>query len=387
MGFFRNPEIKRNFILSVIFIIIFTIAGYFLGSFLGQTYGSSTAAQAYGRFPLFSVLGIRLSLGILFALFAFITGFFFTGMNLLFTWGRYRRIRELSRNIDALLHGEEILHFSDYQEGELAILKVELDKMILRLKEQSQRLSQEKGHLASSLADISHQIRTPLTSIHLVQSLLSEPELSHEKRMELLHQMSMLLARIDWLIEALLKISRLDAGTVTFQPEAAFVSRVIQTAAAPLAIPMELRSQQFTFSAKSGQEDFYVDVAWTVEAVANILKNCMEHTPSGGTILVSARQNAIFTELVIEDDGPGFDREDIPHLFERFYKGKNSGEQSIGIGLALARMILSRQNATVKAENAPKGGARFTIHFYRDAAACPEAVSHQPHETRKRKSD
>lgn len=374
MRFFRNPEIKRYFIFSVIFIIIFTVAGYVLGSIWGQ---------AYGSFPHAFVFGIRLSLGIFLALCVFLTGIFFTGLHLLITWQRYRRIRELSRNIDALLHGREAFHFSDYREGELAILKVELSRLVLRLKEQSERLSQEKVHLASSLADISHQIRTPLTSIHLVQSLLAEPNLPQEKRMELLHQMSMLLNRIDWLIEALLKVSRLDAGTVTFQLEATSVSRVIQSASAPLAVPMELRGQQFTFSCDTGQENFYVDVAWTVEAIANILKNCMEHTPAGGSILVSTRQNAIFTELVIEDDGPGFDREDIPHLFERFYKGKNSGEQSIGIGLSLARMILSRQNATIKAENAPKGGARFTIHFYQDAATYPEAISHQPQETRK----
>lgn len=352
MHFFRNPEIKRSLLLSLLATALFAVAGFFLGRSFEPEYSSTGAGG--------------LSLGTLWALFALGMGLVFTLLSLLVTWRRYGRIRELSQNIDALLHGAEALHFSDYREGELAILKVEIDKMVLRLKEQSETLKQEKGHLAASMADISHQIRTPLTSLHLVLSLLSEPELSHEKRTELLQQMGMLLNRIDWLIEALLKVSRLDAGTVEFKPRPVTVSQVVRAAAEPLEIPMELRGQQFVFDRQNGQETFFVDLAWTVEAVANILKNCMEHTPAGGEIRVSASQNTIFTELVIKDNGPGFAPEDFPHLFERFYKGKNSGDQSIGIGLALARMILARQNATIKAENAPGGGARFVLHFYRD---------------------
>lgn len=129
---------------------------------------------------------------------------------------------------------------------------------------------------------------------------------------------------------------------------------------------MELRGQSFHFTAQTKRESILCDFSWTVEAIANILKNCMEHTPSGGEIRVSTLDNTIFTELTIEDSGPGFTREDLPHLFERFYKGEHSSAQSVGIGLALARTILSMENATIKAENRSEGGARFIIHFYKD---------------------
>lgn len=354
MNFFRNPEIKRSLLHFLLAAACFAVAGYVFGISIAQG----------GELRIF---GRVFSLGAVLALFALGIGLFFTLMYLFFTWQRYGHIRGLARNIDALLHGTDTLNFSDYEEGELSILKIELDKVVLRLREQSEGLKREKGHLAASMADISHQLRTPMTSIHLVLSLLSEPELSGQKRMELLHQMSMLLNRMDWLIEALLKVSRLDAGTVTFQQKHTSVAQVIQAAVEPLEIPMELRGQQFIFSGQNGTEAFFVDRSWTVEAIANILKNCMEHTPQDGCIRVTASQNAIFTELIIEDNGPGFAAEDLPHLFERFYKGKHSGEQSIGIGLALARMILSKQNATIKAENIPTGGARFILHFYLDS--------------------
>ena len=130
---------------------------------------------------------------------------------------------------------------------------------------------------------------------------------------------------------------------------------------------MELREQTLAIdssSPSSATPQFLGDYSWSMEAILNILKNCMEHTPAGGSIHVSFSQNAIFTEIIIEDNGPGFDAEDLPHLFERFYKGKNASEQSVGIGLALARMIVTRQNGTLKAENRSEGGARFILKFY-----------------------
>ena len=338
MNFFRNPEVSRSLLLHTIVT------------------ACATAAAA--------LFGYRMSSPRLCALPVLTVCLVFTCMHLIITWLRYRKIQSLSLEIDQILHGADTLRFSDYKEGELSILKIEIDKMLLRMREQSDALKQDKSYLAASMADISHQIRTPLTSIHLVLSLLSEPELSRERRLDLVRQLDMLISRIDWLIEALLKISRLDAGTVVFKTQHVPLAQVIHLAYAPLEIPMELREQTFTFTAETRRESILADLSWTVEAISNILKNCMEHTPQGGNIRVTATQNAIYTAIVIEDDGPGFDKADLPHLFERFYKGKGSGEQSIGIGLALARMILARQNATIKAENRKEGGARFVIHFY-----------------------
>jgi signal transduction histidine kinase len=359
MNFFRNPEIRRSLILHTVVTVCATAAAGFFGYVFSHSQNNASAGVLYSSFYGMSPAAIC-------ALLVLALCLIFTGMHLIITWLRYRKIQKLSQEIDQVLHGADTLRFSDYKEGELSILKIEIDKMLLRMREQSDALKEDKSYLAASMADISHQIRTPLTSIHLVLSLLSESELSQERRLELVQQLDMLISRIDWLIEALLKISRLDAGTVVFKTQHVPLAQVIRLAYAPLEIPMELREQTFTFTAETRRESILADLAWTVEAISNILKNCMEHTPQGGNIHVTATQNAIYTELVIEDDGPGFDKADLPHLFERFYKGKGSGEQSIGIGLALARMILARQNATIKAENRTEGGARFVIHFYQD---------------------
>lgn len=358
MHFFRNPEIKHAFVLQIGSMIFFTAAGFLFGFFFltrGRFFRSDSAYFEYS-FPL------RASL--ISACFAFLISLSFVVLHLLITFRRYRRIRLLCQEIDQALHGEAPVHFSDYREGELAILKIEIDKLLVRLTEQSEALRSDKQKLAASLADISHQIRTPLTSIRLVLSLLTEPNLSESKRRELVHQLSRLISRIDWLIEALLKLSRLDAGTVVLKPENVPVAKLVAAAAEPLAIAMELRGQQFSFTPQTHRESFIGDFSWTAEALGNILKNCMEHTPFGGRIQVSAAENTIFTEIIIEDDGPGFAAQDLPHLFERFYKGADSDQESVGIGLALSRIILARQNATIKAENRLGGGARFILHFY-----------------------
>ncbi len=331
MKFFRNPEIRLS--------LVWHFSLFFGAVLLGFCFPSRAV--------------------ILMIVFSFL----FIGSHYWITWRRYRRLAQLAREIDHMLHNQIPIQFEKYREGELSILENELSKMTLKLSEQAAALADDKKFLADSMADISHQIRSPLTSSNLILSLLMEPDLPSVKRKKLLQELAQLLSRIDWLVESLLKMSKMDAGTVCFQQAPVNVRALIRRAAEPLMIPMELREQTFSIQEESGVE-FTGDPAWSQEAILNILKNCMEHTPPGGCIQVFFSQNAIYTEIVIEDNGPGFDREDLPHLFERFYKGKNASSQSVGIGLALARMVVSRQNGTLKAENRPEGGARFTIKFY-----------------------
>lgn len=278
------------------------------------------------------------------------------------TYLRYQKLRALSQDINKLLHGDNAISLQNYCEGELGILHSEIYKMTVRLREQQQRLLQDKSYLADSLADISHQIRTPLTSINLLVQLLSEPDLADERRYRLTRELFYLLSRIDWLITALLKISKLDAGTVQFKRESLPMEVLVRKACEPLLVPMELRGQILHIQACG---EFTGDVSWTCEALGNIVKNCMEHTPEGGSIEIQTEENALYTQLVIADNGTGIAEEDLPHIFERFYKGKNSDDQSFGVGLALSRMIITRQNGTVKAENRKEKGARFIIRFYK----------------------
>ena len=280
------------------------------------------------------------------------------------TYSRYKKIYELSADVDRTLHGNNTnLSLDKYQEGELAVLQSEIHKMTLRLREQRQQLQEDKRYLANALADISHQVRTPLTSINLLVDLLSEPDITDERRMKLTHELIALLSRIDWLITTLLKISKLDAGTVQFKPETISLHELTCKATEPLLIPIEIREQDLYVEANG---DFTGDVSWTMEAISNIVKNCMEHTPNGGEIRIAASENLLFTEIIISDSGTGIAKEDLPHIFDRFYKSKNAGDKNFGIGLSLARMIITNQNGMIKAENNATKGAVFTIRFYKE---------------------
>ena len=275
---------------------------------------------------------------------------------------RYRRLQKLSADLDRLLISGTPLPITEYNEGELSILANQVQKLTLRLTEAAEVVEADKKYLADSLADISHQLRTPLTAMNLTTTMLRNPDLASDKRMELTGELRSLLTRTDWLVETLLKISKLDAGTVKLAADNVSVKELISRSATPIAIPMELRNQ--TLIVNCGEERFTGDLVWSAEALGNILKNCMEHTPEGGVITVTAQGTALYTQIEVEDTGSGFDPKDIPHLFERFYKGSNASTNSYGIGLALARTVITAQNGTVQAMNGSTG-AKFVIKFYK----------------------
>ena len=330
-GFFRNPEIRRS--------LLRWIAAAAVLALLGSLWGWQAAVWS-------TVTGVVLGI-----------------FHFLETHRRYNRLAGLSREIDRVLHGASRDQLERYQEGELAILQSELSKMTIRLQQQAEALARDKRFLADAMADLSHQLRTPLTSLRLVASMLSDGTLSEDRRLELLRELHSLLGRLDWLIETMLKLSRLDAGTVVMAAEPVDAARLVREASAPLAVPMDLRDLRLRVQVEDGAS-FTGDLAWSVEALGNVLKNCMEHTPPGGEIRVTVRTTPIFTEFAVEDDGPGIDPADLPHLFERFYKGRDASPASVGIGLALAQKIVSLQNGTIRAANGRSGGARFIFRFY-----------------------
>ena len=291
------------------------------------------------------------------------SGAAFLLLDLRFAQRRYRAMAELSLRIDRVLHGYDNTLITEHNEGELSILESEVRKMTTQLKESNHLLRTEKAGLSRAMEDIFHQIRTPLTALNIEAALLAEEDLPYERRVRLTREVRRHLQRMEWLVEALLKMSRIDAGTVKFSRDTVIVRELAEKAAEPLSIPMELRDQRLEITVND--EAYTGDLAWSAEALGNVLKNCMEHTPAGGTISVRAEETALYTQIAVQDDGPGFVKEDIPHLFERFYKGKNAGADSIGIGLALARMIVVEQGGTITADNPAQGGARFVIRFYK----------------------
>lgn len=265
----------------------------------------------------------------------------FSLMTLRCTWRRYRSTEALCADLDRLLHGDSSVCLDAYTEGAWSLLHSQLTKLLIRLQEQASRSEQDKKKLAAFLAD---------------------PSLPAEKRQGTGRELQRQLERLDWLVDALLRMSRLDAGIVELHREPLDLRRLTQQAAAPLAVAMELCGQSFQIL---GQAMFSGDAAWTVEALGNVLKNCVEHTPAGGSITAQLTENPIYSQILISDTGPGMDREDLPHLFERFYRGKHATTQSVGIGLSLARMIITAQNGTIQASNRREGGAQFTIRFYK----------------------
>lgn len=329
-NFLRNPEIKRNLFLLLMVFTLFIGTGFQVGF----------------------ISGILMTAGCC----------FFFLFYLITTYKRYNKIRRLSIQLDDMLHFQTPIPFDEYREGELSILENELSKMTLHLVEQADRLEKDKSYLSDAMADISHQLRSPLTSSQLIVSLLKDPNTEDSRRKELLLELTQLLSRINWLIESMLKMAKMDAGTAYLKPEPVSVEQLLTRALEPLLIPMELRGVNLVQSFSNAQ--ILCDLSWTTEAVLNILKNCIEHTPAGGEICISTVSTAFYTQITIEDNGCGIDKEDLPHLFERFYKGKDASSQSVGIGLALSRMIFAAQNATVKVENRLEGGARFVIRFY-----------------------
>lgn len=278
-----------------------------------------------------------------------------------FTKARYKSIAQISDQINLVLHNADHLYIGESDEGELSILHSEITKMTLRIREQNEALKKEKEHLADSLADIAHQLRTPLTSVNLILSLL-ENNPDENDRKAFVRETEKLLVQMDWLLTSLLKLSRLDAGIVVFQSGQTDVNALVSAALRPFLIPMELHDIDLQIDVPKGMI-IQGDSGWLSEAIQNILKNCIESAGENGKIEIVCKDNPLFTEIAIHDSGPGFDKEDLPCLFDRFYRGKNPNATGYGIGLSLCRMIITRQGGTITAKNHPQGGAIFAIRF------------------------
>ncbi len=328
---FRNRELKIECIIDAAATVLLAAAGFFVH-------------------PLAGVLLLLLGGGL-------------SALHLFLGRRRYAAIDALSKGVDRVLHEQDAMLIADSEEGELAILTAEIRKMTVRLKEQTDQLKADKQMLSDAIADLFHQIRTPLTSMNLLVSLLAEDDLPSEKRLRYLHELRGQLERIQWITETLLKLSKLDAETVRFSPEPIAAKTLIEQAAEPLRIRMELND--VAFESVDDGATLSVDRAWTQEALSNILKNCLEHTPAGGRITVRTEDSPVFCRITVRDTGAGFDPEDLGHVFERFYRGKNASNDSIGIGLALSREVIAAQGGTIVAKNADAGGAQFTITFYK----------------------
>ncbi len=265
-----------------------------------------------------------------------ILSIFLISATFLFTHWRYREIRKLSAYLRKISGGDFSLDVRDNREGELSILKNNIYKVTLMLSEQSSVLQRDKSKLIEAISDISHQLKTPVTSMIVMADLLDRPELPAEKRREFTGNIRTQLERIEWLVSSLLKLSKIDAGSIQFKADSVAVKKLIHTSLEPLLIPAELKQQSIIIA---GKEDvtYTGDFNWSSEALINIFKNCVEHTPEGGRLTIDFSENALYTEIRIADNGKGIAREDLPYIFQRFYKGKNAGDDSVGYRTGISR--------------------------------------------------
>lgn len=275
---------------------------------------------------------------------------------------RYKNLNDLNDYLSLVCKGIYDMNIDDNTEGELSILKNNLYKVITLLQSQNEYLKNDKLYLADSIADISHQLKTPLTSMMVMCELLENEE-NPDKRQEFVAVINNQLSKMKWLITNILKISKLDADATEFKREEVSISKVLDDSLKPFVLTAELKN----IAIQNGANDFVFngDESWTVEAVSNIVKNCLEHTNDGGKIIITSDSTNLYNKLTISDNGCGIAEEDLPHIFERFYHGKNSSKDSVGIGLALAKTVFEKENASVSVESEQGRGSVFEIRFYK----------------------
>lgn len=275
----------------------------------------------------------------------------------------WRQIRKITARVSDTLSGRVSLDLYDNAEGDISILQNELAKMSAALLHQKEEATRGRILLKDALSDISHQIKTPITSVVMLDDLLLSTPVSPDKQREFLTRMQAQHLRISWLVEALLKLSKLDAGSVQLQLQPVPIQTLCEHALLPLAQWMqryEVGVQQEGLEGLS----LYCDAGWMAEALMNILKNCIEHTGPGGQVYISAQTNALYTQIQIRDEGEGIDPQDIPHLFERFYRGKNASPDSVGIGLAMSQRIVQEHGGVIDVTSKHGVGSVFTVRVF-----------------------
>ena len=269
-----------------------------------------------------------------------------------------RRIKSLTRYLCTVQDRLSLPPMETDEDGEWGVLQSEIYKVVALLRQQ---YSEEKRQN-------SHQIKTPLTAINLMTELLEKPSLTEEQRLDYAGKIDTQVTRVTWLIRHLLTLSQLEAGAVEMKHEEISLLSVMEQVRASLSVLSELKGVEILLDIPS-EITIKGDRHWLSEAMMNIVKNGIEHNdkPDGGSfayVRITATQTPIFVRVKIEDNGSGIGEQDLPHIFERFYKAKNAPPQSVGIGLALAKQIIVSLNGKIDVQSKKHQGSVFTVTFY-----------------------
>lgn len=379
----RNREIRRALIACLLVTALGTVATYLVtrSIMLDALGGARIVTTSINEAASMVTSGASVASAALFAaICTFVTGLIVTVIFIILTNRRYHALANMAANLDRVLAGERDIRLRDMSEGELAILSSEIDKVIARLNLTVDELQAEKLALSDALADISHQLKTPLTSIAISTELIRDRLSARgdsEDLVERLRLIQTLQARVEDLVSALLKLARIDAGVIKLVCGDVDARELVRKSFEPLAIAFDIADVRFSADVQDGAS-YEGDLTWSVETLENILKNCMEHTPAGGCVSVRVTEDVLACRIRIEDTGPGIAESDLPHIFERFYRGSRDANATpsevnpagVGIGLALSKSLVTAQGGTLTAENLRDEngnitGAAFNLVFFK----------------------
>lgn len=294
--------------------------------------------------------------------FSFIIIIFYTIFLIKYNQNTKKEALLMQKYMDNILIDNYNIDINTYDDNVLSSLKDDIYKMTIKLKNMADNSNKEKKYLATTLSDISHQLKTPLTSLFVFNEILKQDNLDSKTRKEILEKSEKQLERIKWLITSLLKMSQLDSGSITLQKDKVNLQKLINESCEPFLISLDLKNVKLQINID--KKAFIIcDKNWTIEAISNIVKNALEHVKENGTITIQSITNPIYLKLEIIDDGEGIKAEEINHIFERFYHG-NKNKDSIGIGLNMSKMIIEKQKGHIEVESKLNKGTKFSIYFY-----------------------
>lgn len=283
---------------------------------------------------------------------------------LVYNYKKDKELKKITEYIAEINKRNYKLEISGNTEDELSILKDELYKITIMLKEQAENSKQDKISLKKSISDISHQLKTPLTSILImIDNITDNPNMDKEVREDFIKDIRREVLNMNFLVQSLLKLSRFDVNDIEFVNEDVKIGEIIKKAIQNVATLSDLKDVKIAVFGDV-ETKIKCDFKWQVEAITNILKNSVEYSENGGKIEITLRNNKLYLEIKIKDNGKGIDEKELNHIFERFYKGKNSSKDSVGIGLALAKIIIEKDNGQIKVESKLEEGTTFIIKYF-----------------------
>ncbi len=390
----KNKEIKKLILVELLFLVITIVACFMIGNIINNNYkkeiinnnsyivgslinkhpeleddiiSSIILKENYElgnsileKYQLNDVTNINYSNNYLILIFVVIIYLVLLTINFVFIYNMYQRIKKIDQYMNNILNDDYSLDIKEYCEGDISNLKNDVYKMTVKLKEQSELLLKDKKYLEETLEDISHQIKTPLTSMYMINDILGN-EKNEKIRKEFLIKNKNQIERIEWLVISLLKMSRLDSGTVKLKKEKIKVKDLINKAIEPIKVSLDLKAIDLELNLSN--DIVLVDVNWTKEAILNIIKNACEHTKD--KIIITSKNNPLYTGIKITDNGKGIAKKDLKHIFERFYKGSDS-KDSIGIGLNMSKKIINLENGIIEVETKENLGSTFIIKLYKN---------------------